>query len=317
MKHFLGVLALFLLVPYSFYAQKNKRLSLVRNDQSVSHGTLESFKLTFSDSTTRQVVVWLPSNYNPQTEYATIYMHDGQMLFDSTTTWNKKEWRVDETADSLITNGITRPFIVVGIYNDPPNRYAEFFPEQATKFMDSAYVSKITSSLWNGELRADFYLDWIKKALIPFIEENYPVSRKRPDRFLIGSSMGGLISLYALMSTPKTFGGSACLSLHTPMINFQLIGEDAMKSMVLPFNEYVKRTMPPARKVKLYIDRGTETLDANYEPYHQALYATLTQCGYKIGPAYQTLIWEKTAHDEVSWANRLAIPMKFLLIKDE
>jgi hypothetical protein len=317
MKHFIGVLSLFLSGLCSFYAQTNKRLWLIPNDQITSHGTLESFKLSFSDSTTRQVVVWLPSNYNPEAKYATIYMHDGQMLFDSRVTWNQKEWRVDETADSLISNGITRSFIVVGIYNDPPNRYAEFFPQQAASYMDSAFLQKLTQSLWNGGLRADFYLDWIKKALIPFVEENYPVSHNRADRFLIGSSMGGLISLYALMSMPKTFGGSACLSLHTPMINFQLFGEDAMKSMVLPFNEYVKRTMPPSRKVKLYIDRGTETLDANYGPYHQVLYTTLTQCGYEIGPNYQTLIWDKTAHDEVSWANRLAFPMKFLLIKDE
>jgi enterochelin esterase-like enzyme len=169
MKLFSGVLALLLLVPCSFYAQKNKPLWLVPNNQSASHGTLESFKLPFRDSTTRQVVVWLPSNYNPQLEYATIYMHDGQMLFDSTTTWNKKEWRVDETADSLISNGITRPFIVVGIYNDPPNRYAEFFPQQASLYMDTAYVSTLTSSLWNGELRADYYLEWITKALIPFV----------------------------------------------------------------------------------------------------------------------------------------------------
>ena len=196
MKLFSGVLALLLLVPCSFYAQNNKRIWLVPNDQSASHGTLESFKLPFSDSTTRQVVVWLPSNYNPQLKYATIYMHDGQMLFDSTTTWNKKEWRVDETADSLSTTKSTRPFIVVGIYNDPPNRYAEFFPEQAVNYMDSAFVKKLNQSLWNGGLRADHYLDWISKKLIPFVEENYPVSHQRGDRFLIGSSMGGLISLF-------------------------------------------------------------------------------------------------------------------------
>ena len=317
MKLFSGVLALLLLVPCSFYAQKNKRLWLVPNNQSASHGTLESFKLPFRDSTTRQVVVWLPSNYNPQLEYATIYMHDGQMLFDSTTTWNKKEWRVDETADSLISNGITRPFIVVGIYNDPPNRYAEFFPQQASLYMDTAYVSKLTSSLWNGELRADYYLEWITKELIPFVESSYNVSHKSADRFLIGSSMGGLISLYGLTQKSKTFGGAACLSIHTPMINLQMTGDDAMNQLVLPFNTYLSKTLPSPKKVKLYIDRGTETLDAFYGPYHDVLLNTMKKCGYETGPNYSTLVWEKTAHDEVSWANRLAFPMKFLLIKDE
>lgn len=317
MKQIIRVLILFLLCPCSFYAQKNKSVWLIPNDQNASVGTLESLKLPFSDSTTRQVVVWLPANYNLQLEYATIYMHDGQMLFDSTVTWNKKEWRVDETADSLLTTGSTRPFIVVGIYNDPSNRYAEFFPQQAANYMDSAYVQKLTQTLWSGGLRADHYLDWIRKELIPFVEENYPVSHNRADRFLIGSSMGGLISLYGLTRVAKTFGGAACLSLHTPMINFQLFGEDAMKSMVIPFNEYLKKTMPSPKTVKLYIDRGTESLDAHYGPYHAVLYSTLSELGYKIGPNYQTLIWKKTAHDEVSWAIRLAVPMKFLLINDK
>jgi len=317
MKQIIRVLIVFLLCPCSFYAQKNKSSWLVPNDQKVSYGTLESFKLPFSDSTTRQVVVWLPANYDLKVEYATIYMHDGQMLFDSTVTWNKKEWRVDETSDSLIANGITRPFIVVGIYNDPPNRYAEFFPQQTSKYMDSNYVSKLTQTLWNGELRADYYIDWISSKLVPFVEAHYPVSHKRTDRFLIGSSMGGLISLYGLTRESKTFGGAACLSIHTPMINFQMTGDDAMNQLVLPFNSYLREKLPSPKKVKIYIDRGTETLDAYYGPYHEVLLNTLMKGGYETGPNYMTRVWDKTGHDEVSWANRLAVPMKFLLIKDE
>lgn len=316
MKQFTSFLMLLLLCPYSIYAQKSKSLSLVPNDQKASSGTLESFKLPFGDSTTRQVVIWLPSNYNPKVNYATIYMHDGQMLFDATTTWNKKEWRVDETADSLISNGITRPYIVVGIYNDPPNRYAEFFPQQTTEYMDASYVSKLKKNLWKGELRADYYLEWMTKELIPFVESTYNVSHKSSDRFLIGSSMGGLISLYGLIQKPKTFGGAACLSIHTPMINFQMIGDDAMNQLVLPFNLYLGKKLPSSKKVKIYIDRGTETLDANYGPYHEVLLNTFQTCGYQKGPNYLPLIWDKTGHDEVSWANRLAVPMKFLLIKD-
>jgi hypothetical protein len=317
MKQFLSFLIVVLLGPYSIYAQKSKSLLLVPNDQKATSGSLESFKLPFSDSITRQVVVWLPADYNLKVEYATIYMHDGQMLFDSTVTWNKKEWRVDETADSLQRTGTTRPFIVVGIYNDPPNRYAEFFPQQAVNYMDTSYVSKLTATLWKGELRADHYLDWMKKELIPFVEDHYPVSRRYNDRFLIGSSMGGLISLYGLTQKPKTFGGAACLSIHTPMINFQMMGDDAMNQLVLPFNAYLSEYLPSPKKVKVYIDRGTETLDANYGPYHEVLLNTLSKSGYEVGSNFLTLVWDKTAHDEVSWANRLAVPIKFLLIKDK
>jgi pimeloyl-ACP methyl ester carboxylesterase len=217
----------------------------------------------------------------------------------------------------LIANGITRPFIVVGIYNDPPNRYAEFFPQQTSKYMDTSYVSKLKKTLWNGELRADYYLEWLTKVLIPFVESSYNVSHKSADRFLIGSSMGGLISLYGLTQKPKSFGGAACLSIHTPMINFQMTGDDAMNKLVLPFNTYLGKKLPSPKKKKIYIDRGTETLDANYGPYHDVLLNTLQSCGYQTGPNFLPLVWDKTAHDEVSWANRLAVPIKFLLIKDK
>jgi hypothetical protein len=312
-----NVFFLVLFYSGSILAQKQLNIVEVTNDQKVSKGSLNCYQFPFKDSSNRKVLIWLPSNYNPKVKYATIYMHDGQMLFDATTTWNKKEWRVDETADSLISNGITRPFIVVGIYNDPPNRYAEFFPQQTAEYMDTAYVNKLKKTLWNGELRADYYLEWMTKELIPFVESTYNVSHKSADRFLIGSSMGGLISLYGLTQKPKTFGGAACLSIHTPMINFQMTGDDAMNQLVLPFNAYLSKKLPSPNKVKIYIDRGTETLDANYGPYHEVLINTLQSCGYQTGPNFLPLVWDKTGHDEVPWANRLAVPIKFLLIKDK
>lgn len=309
-------LFIFICLNHELLAQREAMVEETLNGQHVSRGNLKTYKIPFNDTCLREVAIWTPANYNPKKKYATIYMHDGQMLYDSTVTWNRKEWRVDETSDSLISNGVTRPFIVVGIYNDPPNRYAEFFPQQTIEFMDSSYANKLMKTLWNGELRANHYIDWISEELIPFVENRYAVSHKREDRFLIGSSMGGLISLYGITRNPKVFGGAACLSIHTPMINFQLIREDAMRSLVLPYNAYLMKELPSPKKVKLYIDRGTETLDAYYGPYHEVLMQTLSKRGYQIGAQYMALVWDKTAHDEVSWAKRLAVPMKFLLIKD-
>lgn len=309
-------LFIFTCLNHVLFAQHEVKAEEISNGQQVSRGNLRTYKIPFNDTCVREVAIWTPANYDPKKKYATIYMHDGQMLYDSTVTWNKKEWRVDETADSLISNGVTRPFIVVGIYNDPPNRYAEFFPQDAVDYMDTAYTNNMLKSLWNGELRANHYINWITKELIPFVEDRYTVSHKREDRFLIGSSMGGLISLYGLTRNPKTFGGAACLSIHTPMINFQLMGDDAMRSLVLPYNAYLMKELPSPKKVKLYIDRGTQTLDAYYGPYHEVLMQTLSKRGYEMGAQYMTLVWDKTAHDEVSWAKRLAVPMKFLLLKE-
>lgn len=60
----------------------------------------ENFNSVFVDP--RNIDVWLPDGYGPEHRYAVIYMHDGQMLFDSTHTWNHQEWCVDETLTKLL-----------------------------------------------------------------------------------------------------------------------------------------------------------------------------------------------------------------------
>ena len=85
----------------------------------VSSGKLErieNFKSKFVSD--RNIDVWLPEGYSEESKYNVLYMHDGQMLFDANTTWNKQEWGVDETMTKLISEGKIGPCIVVGIFND-------------------------------------------------------------------------------------------------------------------------------------------------------------------------------------------------------
>ena len=97
---------------------------------------LASGKLMRSDSfpskyiKSRPVDIWLPENYSPDKKYAVLYMHDGQMLFDSTTTWNKQEWKVDEVASRLMKEKKTIEFIVVGIWNITNLRNSNYFPQK-------------------------------------------------------------------------------------------------------------------------------------------------------------------------------------------
>jgi enterochelin esterase-like enzyme len=73
----------------------------------------------------RNIDVWLPPNYNAEHTYTVLYMHDGQMLFDSTTTWNNKEWGVDECFRQLIKQQKIKECIVVGIWNAGINRHSD------------------------------------------------------------------------------------------------------------------------------------------------------------------------------------------------
>ena len=78
----------------------------IKPNLTLSTGTVERFE-NFNSKyiSARNVDVWLPDNYNPKNKYSVLYMHDGQMLFDASTTWNKQEWGVDEVIGKLIAEG--------------------------------------------------------------------------------------------------------------------------------------------------------------------------------------------------------------------
>jgi len=97
--------------------QKQESIPVVSGGKIVR---IESFKSDFIPS--RNVDVWLPEGYSVSKKYAVVYMHDGQMLFDSTLTWNKKEWKVDEVLSQLIKDKKTEDCIVVAIWNNGADR---------------------------------------------------------------------------------------------------------------------------------------------------------------------------------------------------
>lgn len=92
---------------------------------------LENFASKYVD--TRNIDVWLPDDYTNQQQYAVLYMHDGQMLFDATINWNKQEWAIDETLGTLMNENKIRNCIVVGIWNSDQKRHLDYFPKSLLK----------------------------------------------------------------------------------------------------------------------------------------------------------------------------------------
>ena len=117
----------------------------------------------------RNLEVWLPPNFNPESNYDLLIMHDGQNLFDGTKTWNKQEWKLDEWASKLIPEKKVKPFIIVGIYNSGENRWNDYFPENAYEFVnDKRYIDNNRPKLY-----ANAYLKYIVNELIPFVRSKY------------------------------------------------------------------------------------------------------------------------------------------------
>ena len=256
----------------------------------------------------RTVLVWLPEDYSPQNSYAVLYMHDGQMLFDEQTSWNKQSWNVDAVAQRLQDEGRCRPFIVVGIDNHPTNRLTEYTPARMLSYLDQE--NALLNSFQREEFIADNYLRFIVEELKPFIDSRYSTLSDRDNTLIMGSSMGGLISLYALCEYPDYFGAAACLSTHTPAAigDFEHEAEPWSKA----FRDYLQENLPTANSRVVYMDYGDGTIDAGYGPYQALVDSLFAEKGW-TEPHFISRFFPGHQHDETSWQQRLHIPLELLL----
>jgi enterochelin esterase-like enzyme len=257
----------------------------------------------------RPVDVWLPDNYSEDKTCDVLYMHDGQMLFDSTTTWNKQEWKVDEWASKLMSTNKTKDFIVVAVHNIPELRWEDLFPEKAMGFLSEEELKTVKdiSNRADYTLNGNNYLRFIVEELKPEIDKSFSTKTDASHTFVMGSSMGGLMSMYALSEYPNVFGGAACLSTHWP-------GVVPSENQLLPnaIFKYMETNLPNAGKHKLYFDYGNQTLDAYYPQYGPRVDAILQAKGYTDKDS-KNLFFEGTDHSENSWNKRLDQPLRFLL----
>ena len=262
----------------------------------------------------RMVRVWLPEGYRTSEKYQVLYVHDGQMLWDAATTWNQQEWQLDEHLSLLQKTQKIKPTIVVAIDNAGKSRHAEYFPQKpfeslSLKKQDSLYAlyRNPDQILFQGKIYSDHYLKFLTNELNPFIDQNYSTHRDASHTFIMGSSMGGLISMYALCEYPKVFGGALCLSTHWPGI-FNSENNPIPEA----FQHYLASHLPPPKNHKFYFDYGTETLDKMYEPYQLEVDQIMKSKGF-TSKNWTTKKFPGADHSEKSWAARLSIPLELML----
>ncbi|MDH7447179.1 alpha/beta hydrolase [Aquimarina sp. 2201CG14-23] len=253
----------------------------------------------------RNVEVFLPKGYNATatTKYKVLYMHDGQNVFNPKTSYTGIDWGVDEAIDSLIKIGKIKNTIVVAPWNTVKKRFSEYMPETPAELTSSPEVkAALKQNTGFDDLYSDEYLKFLVEELKPFIDKTYNVSTKLEDTSIMGSSMGGLISLYAICKYPDVFGAAGCVSTHWPI---PVLGEAYMKTL--------PSTLPDPKSHKIYFDFGTETLDAQYEPFQKQVDQMMIDKGYTEGKNWITKKFEGAAHNEKSWNARVHIPLGFLL----
>ena len=266
----------------------------------------------------RNVTVWLPEGYDPKGEpYAVLYMHDGQNVFDRRTAGYGKEWGVDEAVTKLVGERRMRRAIVVGIWSTP-KRLREYVPAKAFDRLPAAYMDRV-KGLYGGTPLSDGYLRFLVGELKPFIDRTFNVRRDRQSTAIMGSSMGGLISLYAISEYPDVFGAAGMVSTHWPLLlppEGQKLSDADLDAVASAFESYLRQRLPRPGRHRLYFDHGTETLDRHYAAYQARIDRLVAARGWTRDEDWISRNFPGAAHEENSWRERVDIPLTFLLGPD-
>jgi pimeloyl-ACP methyl ester carboxylesterase len=250
------------------------------------------------------VVVWLPPGYDAgKHRYPVVYMHDGQNLFFRERSNFDKVWAADKSALRLIAAKKVAPFIIVGIDQPGSARYRQYFPQALHADAPPQIRSEI-ERLAAGPLYGDAYLKFLVSDLKPMIDRDYRTLVDPTHTAVIGSSMGGLISCYAITQYPRIFGKAGCVSTHWPLGDPSNVGPYS-KDVSALWSRYLSANLGRPNGRRIWMDHGDQTLDAAYAPYQQTIDADFVGAGWRKDRDFASRAYPGAAHEENAWAARL------------
>ncbi len=294
-------------IPILIVKMKNEDIVVKPSALLVSSGDLWHVDLFSPEmNETIKVDIWTPKGYTINKDYPVVYMHDGQNLFDALSTWNHQAWEIDSVAGMLMNDSVVTPAIIVGVYSTDTTRLGDLMPEKPLQYLKNDTIKNFIDKMCRGRYRADEYLAFIVNTLSPVIDRNFSTDTSLVSTSIMGSSMGGLISIYALCEYPQVFGSAACLSTHW---TGALGGNDDFPNAM---HRYLAEKLPQDTIHRLYMDNGDCPYDSVYTPYFEEMVALADSLGYK-DRRLKSAIYKGHAHNESSWAKRVAIPLTFLL----
>lgn len=223
----------------------------------------------------RSIALYLPQRYwqDSLRRYPVVYMQDGQNLFDPAMSYAGVTWSASAAAESLAD--IDREPILVGLYHGGRRRIREYNPFPHWR---------------NG--RGVAYAQFIAETVKPMVDGAFRTLPGREDTVILGSSMGGLISLFTAYSHGDRFGRCGAMS---PSL---WVAGGAILKVIPP---------PSSAAVRIYVDNGDQ------EPSAQRLALLLERAGYRPGYSLRYVVGAGEGHSEAAWARRLPGALRFLL----
>ena len=248
------------------------------------------------DFSGRTVDYWAPQGGSDHVLIA----HDGQNIFDRKTATFFTTWKLAQTSARIFRDCNQRAPLIIGIFHsnskeDPHGRIKDLCPEDPFhQGLQTLSYSEITSS----SLRGNRYLQIIFEEIIPTVADVTKTIAMPQRTAMLGSSMGGLATLYAATKHQDKFHTALAMSPH-----WSLAG-DSLVDWLVP-------RLPNSKNFKIWMSRGTKGLDSSYETFQKKVDQMMTEAGW--GSQYRSRVFHGAAHNERSWSNHVEKALQFWL----
>lgn len=276
-------------------------LFLAMRDRKLIERRLAGGKLERFDFDGHTVDVWVPKDLNPKTPL--LVMHDGRNIFDEQDSFTGKTWEVLTALRDEVRS--PSPIVVAVWGQSDETRIRELSPEKIVREDIEFFWRHLPDSYraTGTEPFGDSYVSLLADAIVPFVLDRYGVKHSVERTAVMGASMGGLISMYAMGQRPEVFGTAICFSSHW------VFGEDRMVKGLVD-------QLPTPGTHRVWTDSGTIELDQYYPPFHKLAEQKLLEKGYVPGDQLVTSIYPNTGHHESYWARRVAEALNWWLRSD-
>jgi predicted alpha/beta superfamily hydrolase len=282
-----GITALAFTFPLFMAFRERKQL-----ENRLASGKLERF-----DFDSHRVDVWVPASLHAQTPV--LVMHDGRNIFDEGDSFTGKTWEVIPAIRDEVR--ADNPLVVAVWGLSDETRIRELSPQEILdrhpEFWDPLPAEILVNK---GPVFGDSYVSLLSDAILPFVLERYEIQHDKHRTAVMGSSMGGLMSMYVMSKRPELFGTAICFSTHWPFGGNVMVDE-------------LTGMLPDGSDNRVWTDTGTIELDALYPPFHAYASEKLRAKGYAEPENLVVGTYPNTGHHESYWARRVADALNWWL----
>jgi len=263
--------------------------------EDAAKGRVETLgRIAPGDQFEPRIRIWLPPGYeNSGRSYRTLYMLDGQFAFEGDS--DGTNFAADRRIARLATAGTIPPALIVAIDNLEDDRFLQYMPQAIFNRAEGALRAAIQREIGRTGARklvSSQFIEFLTMRLKPFIDTRYRTSPARDATAIFGASMAGVMSGAIFVEAQQAFGRAACMSPNWAIYDKRMIDHPQLLSI---WPEYFAQLGPPVGR-RLWLDHGTQTMDAGMAPHQIAIAKRLTKLGWRPGRNLEARVYQGAGH---------------------